>query len=164
MKRIVIGVICVAFCQISFAQTSGNLEVVGSAGEVLKTKDGSVSFTIGEIAIQQMVDSSDESAVSEGFQQIYFWITPLAEESTFDFEVKIWPNPTVRFINIDLRENKDNQNIKAEIYSLLGVKLDEFLPFENPQIDLTTYPVSSYILRIYNTDNLEIKVFKITKM
>lgn len=164
MKSIFITVIGVVLCQLSFAQTSGNLEVVGSAGEALESKDGSVSFTIGEIAVQQMEDSTSGATISEGFQQTYFWLTPIEEESTANFEVKIWPNPTLRFVNVDLGENNENEFVKGELYNLLGVKLDEFNLVENNRIDFSLYSVSSFILRIYDSNTSEVRVFKITKM
>ncbi len=148
----------------SFAQTSGQHEVVGSAGEVLQTKNGSVSFTVGEIAIQPMVDSTTGVTFSEGFQQTYFWITEIKEESTMDFSVKVWPNPTTRYLNIELGESNRSETIRGELYNLIGVKIGEFNPRETQRVDLLQYPVSDYILRIYDTENTQIRVFKITKM
>jgi len=164
MKRVLILVFCSFFGQLTYAQNSGQLEVIGSAGEVLNTKDGSVSFTIGEIAIQQMEDSISGANLSEGFQQTYFWLVPVEEESTPNFEVRIWPNPTLRFVNIDLGESTENESIKCELYNLLGVKLDDINLLETKQIDFSLYAVSSFILRIYDSSTDEIRVFKITKM
>jgi len=57
-------------------------------------------------------------------------------------EVKIYPNPSINEISI-LNQEKYN---KAEIYSVSGVKKDEFKLFIN---DINTYPLNDYKAGIY---------------
>ena len=147
------------------AQISGNQEVVSSSGAQLKTSQGSLNFTIGEVGIHTYsADTLAGIGLTQGFHQTYFQITEVTENPMEDFQVRVWPNPTLRYLNIDLDDVKEIAHIKAEILDISGVKLELFNVVEKPQIDLNTYPVSSYFLRIYNTKSMSVRMFKIIKL
>ena len=102
--------------------------------------------------------------MTQGFQQSYFQILEITENPIEDFKVRVWPNPTIRYLNIELGEQQENEHIQAQITDVSGVKLEEFNVFENPKIDLETYPVSTYFLRIYDTKNMNVRLYKIIKL
>lgn len=161
------GFLCLFFTAFSFlllAQTSGNQEVIGSAGEELKRNGTSVSFTIGEISTQTHSGSTgSNSIITEGFQQEFFKVSTLVEESKGEMDIKVWPNPTVRYLNIDLGSDAENDEIVGEIVDLQGVSIEKFQLVEKSTLDLTTYPVSTYLLKIYDPQSARVRIFQIIK-
>ncbi|MCB0482609.1 MAG: T9SS type A sorting domain-containing protein [Flavobacteriales bacterium] len=148
------------------AQVSSTHEAIGAAGTELKgnsASHGTISFTVGEIGTQTHSSPSDPIIITEGFHQTYFLINEIVESPAAKLDVKVWPNPTVRYLNIELGENSNNPIIKAKIENLAGVTLYEFSPSEVSQIDLTLLPVSTYLLKIYNEASAQISVFQIIK-
>lgn len=149
-----------------YSQVSDQHQVIGAAGnEILGNSKahGSITFTIGEIGVQTMSSATDPVQVTEGFHQTYFLVNEVADQTTPNFIIKVWPNPTARFLNIDLGELSNQQTIKAEIVDVSGTVLEEFLPSEKTKIDLLTYPVSTYFLKIYQEETAQMSVFQIIK-
>ena len=151
--------------QLGIAQVSGQHEVIGSAGKELNTNQGTINFTVGEVSIEtNSADTLEGIGMTQGFQQSYFQILEITENPIEDFKVRVWPNPTIRYLNIELGEQQENEHIQAQITDVSGVKLEEFNVFENPKIDLETYPVSTYFLRIYDTKNMNVRLYKVIKL
>lgn len=164
MKKVYILLIAIGCTAIGKSQVSEVHEVIGSAGEQLETNNGSVNFTVGEAVMQSYENQKIGIDLTQGFQQTYFQITDITENPSVDFDISVWPNPTIRYINIDVGEGVELENIYAEITDVSGVKLEGFNVIENPKIDLDTYPVSSYFLRIYDTQSMHLRLFKIIKL
>jgi len=152
------------FLQLVSAQVSNNQEVIGSAGEQLKTTQGSVNFTVGESVILTYINNPSGVEVNQGFQQTYFKITEVTERPFAEFNIRVWPNPTVRFLYIDFGELKNKEHIQAEFTDLSGKVLDEFDVLENAELDLSAYPVSSYLLKIHDTKSMHFRMFRIIKL
>jgi len=167
MKKMYLLLFAALSAAFGIAQTSGQHEVIGSSGEQLKTSQGSVSFTVGEVTTKTFKGTSGGVDLTQGFQQSYFQIedvSEISENSIKEFKVKVWPNPTLRYLNIDIGDSKEGEYIQAEIIDVSGVKLEEFNVVENPKIDLDAYPVSNYFLRIYDTKSMRVRMFKIIKL
>ncbi|MAZ37116.1 MAG: hypothetical protein CL842_06670 [Crocinitomicaceae bacterium] len=168
MKKVYMLLIVALSATYGIAQVSGQHEVIGSAGKELITNQGTINFTVGEVSIEtNSADTLEGIGMTQGFQQTYFQIedvTDVSEQSIKDFNVRVWPNPTVRFLNIELGESIEAEYVQAEIIDVSGVKIEMFNVAENPKIDLNIYPVSSYFLRIYDTKSMHMRLFKIIKL
>jgi len=165
MKKVYMLLIVALSATYGIAQVSGQHEVIGSAGKELITNQGTINFTVGEVSIEtNSADTLEGIGMTQGFQQSYFQILEITENPIEDFKVRVWPNPTIRYLNIELGEQQENEHIQAQITDGSGVKLEEFNVFENPKIDLETYPVSTYFLRIYDTKNMNVRLYKIIKL
>jgi len=165
MKKIYLLLFATFYLAFLSAQVSGNQEVTGSSGGQFKTSQGSLNFTVGEVGIHTYsADTLAGIGLTQGFHQTYFQITEVTENLMEDFQIRVWPNPTLRYLNIDLGYIKEVAHIKAEILDISGVKLELFNVVEKPQVDLNTYPVSSYFLRIYDSKSMRVRMFKIIKL
>ena len=69
--------------------------------------------------------------------------------------MKIYPNPTNRFINL-ISDNLLN----VELYDLLGKKL---LTTHNKKIDLSSFKTGIYLLKVKSTDNGRIETYRLIK-
>lgn len=76
--------------------------------------------------------------------------------------VKIYPNPSGGFFNVDLSDEKLNYN-KIVLYNILGVEVyvSAIIPREINQIDITNLPSGCYIGRISNeSSSVQTKLIK----
>lgn len=148
------------------AQIDTNQQVIGSAGEELKSNKGSVNFTVGEPIIQTYLNRGGASSVTQGFHQTFFEIIDVSKNANpknEELEIKVWPNPTVQFLNVDFGDQSSLEHLEVNIIDAKGALLADIQVQENLVIDLRDYPVSSYFLRIYDTKNAAIKLYKVIK-
>ena len=90
MKKFLTLAIANFFLQLVSAQVSNNQEVIGSAGEQLKTTQGSVNFTVGESVILTYINNPSGVEVNQGFQQTYFKITEVTERPFAEFNIRVF--------------------------------------------------------------------------
>ena len=165
MKKVYMLLIVALSATCGIAQVSGQHEVIGSAGKELITNQGTINFTVGEVSIEtNSADTLEGIGMTQGFQQTYFKITEVTERPFAEFNIRVWPNPTVRFLYIDFGELKNKEHIQAEFTDLSGKVLDEFDVLENAELDLSAYPVSSYLLKIHDTKSMHFRMFRIIKL
>ncbi len=148
------------------AQIDTNHQVIGSAGEELKSNKGSIHFTVGEPIIQTYLNGGGASSVTQGFHQTFFEIIDFSESAhpeSDELEIKVWPNPTVQFLNVDFGVQSSLEHLEVNIIDAKGALLAEFNAREDLVIDLRDYPVSSYFLRIYDTKNAAVNLYKVIK-
>ena len=75
------------------------------------------------------------------------------EESAFDAGIKIYPNPTSGFINIDLK-NILGKNISFELYNMLGEILEKQSLINNETQVQLNVPAGMYFVRLYSDNNV----------
>ena len=148
-----------------FAAIAGSInslaqEVITPSASYFETPSMSLTWTIGEIAVETF--ANDDIMLTQGFNQSDIIITDITKELFTDFKIAIYPNPVKDIFNIKV-ETDHIQHLKAELYSLAGAKLlSEQVKPGTMQINTDRLPASEYILKIY--DNLqEIKSFKVIK-
>ena len=82
-----------------FAQSN-----IVTGGGNAASSTGSVSYSIGQIDFQYT--SSADYSVSEGVQQTYSFDTALSiNDIQYDFQLSIWPNPSVDKMNLEFTTN-----------------------------------------------------------
>ncbi|UCH13382.1 MAG: T9SS type A sorting domain-containing protein [Bacteroidales bacterium] len=135
-------------------------EVITPSASYFETPSMSLTWTIGEIAIETF--TSEDIMLTQGFNQADIIITGITEELSPGFNIAIYPNPVKDNFNITI-EAEQMQELKAELYSMSGTKLlSELIITGNTQINTERLPSAAYILKIY--DNLDvIKSFKVIK-
>lgn len=99
---IAVGIFCTGIVQ---AQ-SIDRQVVASGGNFTATGNASLSFTIGETAIQYL--SASGISVSQGFQQSGAGSTGIHAIRPIDAIISTYPNPFVRFIEVKSDKKLDN--------------------------------------------------------
>lgn len=152
--KILIGLILICF---SFH--SNGQQVIGAAGTTTTTSGGSVSYTVGEIAIQ----TTETATVSsfEGVQQAYeiykVGVTELALGSSID----VYPNPTND--RLTLKTKNLNKNLSYELYDSQGKQIHKCASFSDGHtLSMTEFVNAVYYLKIFS-DNQPIQTFKIIK-
>jgi hypothetical protein len=100
----------------------------------------------------------------------YSPIRIISKDVDLDFNMKLFPNPTSDFVNINYQINSDNQDLNIEIYDQIGKQVGLNLTRNNlrrgqyaEQLDLRKLPNGMYILNIqigHQHDSFSIYVAK----
>lgn len=84
--------------------------VIASGGSFITTGTASISFTIGETAIQYL--SASGASLSQGFQQSNSNSTGIHTIHPIDAAISTYPNPFVRFIEVKSDKALDNATFR----------------------------------------------------
>ena len=152
--KILIGLIIICF---SFH--SNGQQVIGAAGATTTATGGSVSYTVGEIAVQ----TTETGTVSsfEGVQQAYEIYKVSVTELASGSYINVYPNPTNG--QLTLKTKNLNKNLSYELYDSQGKLKQECASFSDGHtLSMTEFVNAVYYLNIFS-DNQPIKTFKIIK-
>ena len=162
MKKIFIVSITVLLCSTVLSQTLQN-DVIASAGESDTTNHVQVSWTIGETIIETY--NNPYCIVSQGFQQSYYNISEINETGKLQAEIKIYPNPTVDFINIEVKPDKTGDIFDIELLDING-KIIQKHPASKEgitRINLRNTSAGYLILNITNPESKLRSSYKVIK-
>lgn len=157
MKRTIGSIIVLLLCAL---HVQGQQQVVSSAGNFHSNVSGSISWTLGELAVETLTTASN--ILTQGFQQSRLTVTGIGDIPALDFEIVVFPNPASDHLII--RTDKEQiENLFYQLYDLSGkiILQDKFRETE------TTIPVNHlrsavYLLRIIE-GNRQVRSFKIVK-
>ena len=134
-------------------------EAVVSGGNVHKNSSGSISWSLGEAAIQTLIGS--DYIITQGFQQSKLTVTSVNEIPGVKMIVTAFPNPTNDYIN--LRVDGEYRDLRYIVLDMNGRMLKqgavENSPMTVPFNDLNT---GVYFIRI-TKEGRELQTFKIVK-
>lgn len=117
--------------------------VVGTAGDLDSIATVSVSWTVGELAIETLDDSI--VILSQGFQQGKLTVSSLVEQDALDFNLKAYPNPVV---DILILETDEGDHI-FQVISIQGeIILNGLITSDKQEIDFTNLSPGVYILSV----------------
>jgi hypothetical protein len=155
MKRI--AIICVI---IGLAISLHAQEAVVASGNYHQNASGSISWGLGETAIQTL--TAGENIITQGFQQTRLIITSVNELPGIDFTISAYPNPAHDFINLKV-DKEDFEKIRYELFDQNGRILKAETFETNPVIiSFQGRSAGIYFVRVIS-GNLELKTFKIVK-
>lgn len=137
-------------------QTISN-EVISSAGETQSNATVSIDFSVGELAIETISNSSN--TLTQGFHQTQFLYINLTEISE-PINVISYPNPVVNELIVEIPNN--SQTMDLIIYSMEGKIIDSFRINETLKISFSKFTPGTYIISLKNNTEL-IKSYKIIK-
>lgn len=147
MKRTITFVLLIISISAFSQQVSP--EIISSAGDHFENDDISLSWTLGEPVISTL---SGEYILTQGFHQDLYIITAIDEVELSEFDVKIFPNPTPDFLNIQMNQTGD---VKSEyVIQLLDSKgsllqeIKENGGMTVSKISLQQFERAHYFLRI----------------
>ncbi len=137
-------------------------ELISSAGNHYQDENIQVSWSIGEPIIATLAEG--DLILTQGFHQDRYTIQTLIEDLSSNFKVKIYPNPTTDFINVNFTENSPSAKLQIKLYDFNGkMLLVKDVKTDNEKIDMSKLANSVYILKI--TDNKkDIFSYKISKI
>jgi len=132
-----------------------------TTGGNLSGSSGSVSYSLGQIVYSTNTGSG--GTISQGIQQPYdISIISGIENINISLTCKVYPNPTVDFIQLKIESDK-RQDMIYQLFDLNGKRFDsKRIENDETTIPMEQYVASTYILKVLQ-NNREIKTFKIIK-
>ena len=149
--------------KIVFAQ-SISPEIIASSGDYFTNGNNALSWTIGETVIETY--SNSNNVLSQGFQQPYYLITDLNENSSAKISVTIYPNPSANFLTINFSAETKSP-LTIEIIDITGNSvLKKFVPAKTikSEIDISQFAQAVYFLKINSSEQTIVNTYKIQKI
>ena len=160
MKRSLLSLFFVIVCMFSFAQNA----LVPTGGEATGNA-GTVSYTIGQIAVQTVANSN--ASVSEGVQQP-FEIQTIGVDyyPQITLDAKVYPNPTADKLTLSIGngvETHGRASLRAALFNNNGQHIRTLnVTGAQTDIDMTDLSSGTYYLRVTD-DKQTLKTFKVVK-
>jgi hypothetical protein len=157
IRLVIVAAICLCLAALNYCKGQ---DIIAATACYFKTASLSVNWTIGEIATETYVN--DNIMLTQGFNQGNIDIATTSEDLCSSINIIVYPNPVNDIFTIKTGTGNAMQ-LKAELYDLSGSKLlSQQIKAGNTIINMEEFPVSQYILKVFN--NLqEIKTFKVIK-
>ena len=138
----------------------GQQQVVSSAGSFHSNASGSVSWTLGELAIETLTTASN--ILTQGFQQSRLTVTGIGDIPQLDFEIVVCPNPASDHLIIRT-DKEQHENLYFQLYDLSGkIILQDRIRETETTIPLNHLRSAVYLLRIIE-GNRQVWAFKVVK-
>ena len=162
-----IGVILLSFIFLcdskGFAQ-SLSPTVIASSGEYFSSGGLTVSWTLGELAVETF--DAGSVIITQGFQQPYDIGTSIKEKG-LDWSITPYPNPVTDFLKIRF-ELGEPLDLNVEILDISGRKhlIREFYAVSSGEIvtlNMSGYVRGVYLVRIFTPDHRVQRTYKIQK-
>lgn len=111
MKRVLLIVLC-AICIGKLNAQSSSPEIVSSAGATFQGNAMQIDWTLGELAITNIQNSSQR--VTQGFHQSSYTITSVRELPKEVGQIRVYPIPTSDWIEMELNFDQ-TRNIRIQL-------------------------------------------------
>ena len=165
IKTIIFSCVILVSSNVNTQIDTLNQSVISSAGEILKSENYIINFTLGEFATQTLTMS--DKIISQGFHQTGTDIINSSSEEELP-SVIIYPNPTTDIIHIDLSELISRDLVLTlTVYNMSASKILQFAPPLNSQIinaNLSQLLSGEYVMRITSSAGMTIYSTKIIKI
>ena len=142
MKKFTIFAILLCIAGIVAAQSA-----VVSVGGDAQSNGGSVSYTVGQVAVQTVANSNGSVSVAEGVQQPYEIMTVGVDDyPQIVLDAVVYPNPTDNVAQLRLNGFEiPADGLRANLYDGNGKRL-QTIPVTD---DLTTFQIGQYATGTY---------------
>jgi hypothetical protein len=145
-----------------FSQTIQN-DVLASAGDSFILENAEISWTMGESVIESY--HAANIFVSQGFHQSSFKFLGIGEQESPAFQANIFPNPTSKFIQIDLANSDDQEDFRLIMFDMMGkVLINQSVKAKDiEKIDLGEFFQGILLLKIIRVIDGRQRAFKIIR-
>ena len=139
--------------------------VIVSAGGDVENSNGSVSYTVGQIAVETTVSDVGSVSVAEGVQQPYeIQTVGVNNYPQIVLNAKVYPNPTENVAQLELNGFEVPEGgLRASLYDGNGKLLQTMTVTD----DITTFQIGQYATGNYllelKSGNSSLKTFKIVR-
>ena len=160
MKKFTIFAIMFCIAGIVAAQSA-----VVSVGGDAQSNGGSVSYTVGQVAVQTVANSNGSVSVAEGVQQPYEIMTVGVDDyPQIVLDAVVYPNPTDNIAQLRLNGFEiPADGLRANLYDGNGKRL-QTIPVTD---DLTTFQIGQYATGTYYLEVRDgkriLKTFKVVR-
>lgn len=132
-----------------------------SSGGDMSSSNGSVSYTIGQVSYSY--NSGSNGNITEGVQQIEIESTSSLNESQYDLDFNLYPNPASDHIIVESSAVNDFENVNYSIYDNEGKEvINGLFSSTTTLVNISELPKSTYYLKV-TVENQIIETFKIVK-
>ena len=160
MKKFIIFTILLSIAGIVAAQSA----IVPVGGDA-SSSSGSVSYTVGQIAVQTVANSGGSISVAEGVQQPYeIQAVGVDDYPQITLNAVVYPNPTENLAQLQLNGFEiPADGLRASLYDSRG-KLLQVIAVTD---DLTSFQIGQYATGTYYLELLDgkrvLKTFKVVR-
>ncbi|HNS17389.1 MAG TPA: T9SS type A sorting domain-containing protein [Bacteroidales bacterium] len=140
-------------------------EVIASAGDIFTSKNGSLSWTLGEAVTETI--SSENSLLTQGFQQSFLQILKVDSPEDPDVGVTVYPNPVKDLLTVEITSLEKEPQIQLELFDFVGQRIyDQTIRSQThkEQLDVSPFSSSLFVLRVINLNSHLTQSFKIHKV
>jgi len=143
MKGLVILIFSVnSLIAVNAQNPSLSREVIAAGGDFFVSPVGSLSWTLGETVIETFENNTINIILTQGFQQPdEFNTTGIWELPVSNIFLKLYPNPTVHVVRLDLKFDA-NSILKIQLVDMLGRIIN------SDDLDVSKGQLSSYQLDV----------------
>jgi len=136
-------------------------ESVNTSGSIATGSGGTASYTVGQVAYTSSLGSN--GSVSAGVQQAYtITATTGVDETNFNLEASVYPNPTTDLLVLSVNELKED--FKYQVLDMAGkLLINGKLTNTQTQLDFSSYAAGSYYVNIISNENKNMKTFQVIK-
>jgi len=135
-------------------------QVVASSGDYFVGASSTLSWTLGEIAIDTYVGTSNQ--LTQGFQQPEINFLEI-EDLDSEISMSVYPNPTSAEFNFEVKDNSEILTIQILDASGKLIYADTYSGNSIKKIDLTNYADGLYLLQVSSPEKGLLKTLKIQK-
>jgi len=150
-----------------FLSTSCIVNIYGQSsfvinGQELSGNSVNISSSMGQVAFRNVMEGY--AAITEGVQQPYeiTIVTALNEPLIQEFDISVYPNPTIDFLTINIKNNQ-TKGLSFMLFDELGKFIIQgMLDDVSGKIPMQTYRPAVYFLQLIKNDKT-LNIFKIIK-
>jgi hypothetical protein len=155
MKKLLLTAITFIVGTIALGQNS-----VNAVGGDVYNNTGSVSFSIGQVAIENTINTT--GSISQGVQQAFEITTLNLDENKLNLSLSAYPNPTQTQLILHIG-NYNQEKLKYNIVSSEGKLLSQGnIQTIETIIDLQQIPKAIYFIEVQE-ESTKIQTFRIIK-
>jgi hypothetical protein len=141
--------------------TALSQESVNASGGDATGVGGTVSYSVGQVVYTSNTASTGD--VTQGVQHAYEVFSLDVPEAVSNLSLTIFPNPTTSILNLKVGDY-NGQKWTYRLYDIQGRQLSSGqIAHEQTEIDVQNLSVDTYFLDVLNTENQQVKSFKIVK-
>lgn len=158
MKKILFFLLSLVLSSWGFSQTTSPT-VIGSGGDHYANPNAQISWTLGEIQTETVVNGSTQ--LTQGFHQVTLAVTAV-EDFLQELAVRVFPNPVSDILHVEAEDATQKMGVK--LFDLTGKQLQAQPSFfQSTTLDFSTYARGTYYLQLTDGNGKPIKTFNILK-
>lgn len=136
-------------------------QVVASSGNTGSAAGYTISWTLGEPVIETI--SGSNNILTQGMHQTKLLVTAIGEMDFPGLEVKVYPNPTGRFLKIEVIHT-GNEQFLYELTDITGRQtMLKQMQSNTEVVDMGSFVSGIYLIRVLSAKNEIVKTCKIIK-
>lgn len=135
-------------------------EVIAPAGADASNENMSISWTVGELAIETL--AAGDIILTQGFHQPATTVVSVDELPDHPANISAFPNPATDYVHIQIADG-DHGDLHYAIYDFRGsVVMQGELTGDMTQLSLAGMQPATYFVKVFE-GHTELKTFKLIK-